>query len=138
MPRRPTKHPSSVRIGGIIFIDKTMCVGTRGKPTSRSVGQVLRSLTTNAKGIFTLLAQHQIAQEELAKSTNENSGGSSAAAAANEETSTLGLTFETLYQMCREEFFVSNDQTLRTHLVEFKDHDVRFVFFFFFFFFFLN
>lgn len=35
-----------------------------------------------------------------------------------------GLNYEHLFRLCRERFLVSSDATLRSHLTEFKDHDL--------------
>ena len=61
----------------------------------RGAANVLRSLTPNARSIFRLLAEHQLRSPE------------------NEVT---GLSFHTFYGMCREQFFVSSQVTLRSHL----------------------
>ena len=67
-----------------------------------SVIQVIKSLTSNARGIFRLLAYWQI----------ENHG----------DPSYLGLTLTELYTKCRERFLVNSEATLKTHLTEFLDH----------------
>lgn len=58
---------------------------------------VLASLTSNTKGIFKLLAQHQIEHEEP-------------------------WSYPMFFSACRDEFLVHNDLTFRTQLTEFKDH----------------
>ena len=35
-----------------------------------------------------------------------------------------GVTFQRLFQQCRDRFLVSNEMTLRTFLTEFGDHDL--------------
>jgi origin recognition complex subunit 2 len=35
-----------------------------------------------------------------------------------------GVSYEHLFRLCRERFLVSSDTTLRTHLTEFKDHEL--------------
>ena len=35
-----------------------------------------------------------------------------------------GISYEHLFRLARERFLVSSDATLRTHLTEFKDHDL--------------
>jgi len=78
---------------------------------SRGVNYVLASLTSNARGIFKVLAEHQIVEMELA--TMEGRGDES-----------VGLTYNAYYTKCREAFFVSNDVTFRTQLTEFRDHKI--------------
>ena len=67
-----------------------------------SMIQVSRSLTSNARGIFRLLAYWQI----------EHHG----------DPSYLGLTLTELYAKSREKFLVNSEATLKTHLTEFLDH----------------
>ncbi|CAM0136941.1 Origin recognition complex subunit 2 [Umbelopsis sp. WA50703] len=78
---------------------------------SRGVNYVLASLTSNARGIFKVLAEHQIIEMELA--TMEGRGDES-----------VGLTYNAYYTKCREAFYVSNDVTFRTQLTEFRDHKI--------------
>ena len=68
-----------------------------------SFSRVINSLTSNAKGIFKLLASHQLECVE-------------------EDKSYSGITFSLLYQKCREDFLVNSESNLRTHLTEFLDH----------------
>lgn len=35
-----------------------------------------------------------------------------------------GLSFHRLFKVCREKFLVSSEMTLRSHLTEFKDHQL--------------
>lgn len=65
--------------------------------SSSSITRVMESLTFNAKKIFMLIAKHQL-------NYNEN------------------ITFSNLYQECRKLFLVNSEITLRTQLVEFKNH----------------
>ncbi|KAI8992127.1 origin recognition complex subunit 2-domain-containing protein [Mycotypha africana] len=76
---------------------------------ARGAKYVLDSLTTNARGVFKILAEHQL--QEMAESNMEGRG--------NE---TVGLTYGQYYQKCRDQFFVSSDLALRTELTEFRDH----------------
>ncbi|XP_027090943.1 origin of replication complex subunit 2-like [Coffea arabica] len=62
---------------------------------------VLQSLTPNAQSVFTVLAEHQLANPD-------------------EE----GMPVNNLYATCRERFLVSSQITLNSHLTEFKDHDL--------------
>ena len=67
----------------------------------RGAVNVLRSLTSNARDIFRLLAEHQLA--------NPESGG---------------MTFHAFYTRCREEFLATSETTLKSHLTEFIDHEL--------------
>eukprot|EP00897_Mesotaenium_endlicherianum_P007217 jgi/Mesen1/6523/ME000332S05523 len=69
--------------------------------SSRDAALVLHSLTPNARSVFFILAECQMASSEKA-----------------------GLPFEQWYTMCREKFLVTTTQILRTHLTEFKDHEL--------------
>jgi origin recognition complex subunit 2 len=42
----------------------------------------------------------------------------------DDETEIEGLSYEHLFRLCRERFLVSSDATLRSHLTEFKDHNL--------------
>lgn len=68
-----------------------------------SLRHVYLSLTPNAQGIFKLLAKSQLEK-------------------AGQEGSSSGLSFAQLFRQCREAFLVNSDLTLRTQLIEFKDH----------------
>lgn len=67
----------------------------------RGAVNVLRSLTSNARDIFRLLAEHQLA--------NPESGG---------------MTFHAFYTRCREQFLATSETTLKSHLTEFVDHEL--------------
>ncbi|KAK3238328.1 hypothetical protein CYMTET_51656 [Cymbomonas tetramitiformis] len=73
----------------------------------RGAATVLNSLTTNARGIFSLLA------ELLQASASTDNAGIF-----------LGLPFEALYTKCREKFLASSEGSLKGHLTEFCDHDL--------------
>lgn len=78
---------------------------------ARGVQYVLRSLHTNAKGIFKILAENQLMEMELAGEEGQ----------ADEN---VGLSYQKLYSLAREGFFVSNDLAFQTILGEFLDHKV--------------
>jgi len=65
----------------------------------RGAANVLSSLTSNARSIFRLLAEHQLSNPE-------------------------GMAFQTFYTQCREQFLATNEITLRSHLTEFVDHEL--------------
>ncbi|GBG70537.1 hypothetical protein CBR_g6665 [Chara braunii] len=69
--------------------------------TARSAIVVLQSLTPNARSVFNVLANQQLSQPDEA-----------------------GLPMSRLYTLCREQFLVSSEMTLRTHLTEFRDHEL--------------
>ncbi|XP_066475878.1 origin recognition complex subunit 2 [Tiliqua scincoides] len=82
--------------------ENSLLIQQSGSLALSSLTHVLRSLTPNARGIFRLLAQHQL----------ENKDNSSYP----------GLSFQDFYQQCREAFLVNSDLTLRAQLTEFRDH----------------
>jgi len=63
---------------------------------------VLKSLTSNTRGVFRVLAEHQLSTQGTVQ----------------------GLPLMQFYSLCREQFLVSSELTLRTHLTEFKDHEL--------------
>ncbi|XP_037087596.1 origin recognition complex subunit 2-like [Pollicipes pollicipes] len=67
-----------------------------------SLRHVFKSLTPNARGIFILLAKHQL----------ENA----------DDRTFEGLPLSELYRRCREQFLVSSQVALRAQLTEFRDH----------------
>ncbi|XP_056009143.1 origin recognition complex subunit 2-like isoform X3 [Ostrea edulis] len=82
--------------------ENSLLVQQTGSLALSSMSHVMKSLTTNAKQIFLLLAKHQI---------------------ENKDSSTyIGMSLQDLYQRCRESFLVNSDLTLRAQLIEFRDH----------------
>ena len=79
---------------------------------ARGIQYVLRSLTTNGRGVFRVLAEHQLMEMEM----EGNETGR-----ANES---VGLPYHRYYDSCRESFLVSNDTQLRSLLTEFIDHKI--------------
>ncbi|KAI9243392.1 origin recognition complex subunit 2-domain-containing protein [Phascolomyces articulosus] len=79
---------------------------------ARGIQYVLRSLTSNGRGVFRVLAEHQLMEMEL----EGNETGK-----ANES---VGLPYHRYYDTCRESFLVSNDTQLRSLLTEFIDHKI--------------
>ncbi|NXE91822.1 ORC2 protein, partial [Menura novaehollandiae] len=82
--------------------ENSLLVQQSGSLALSSLMHVLRSLTLNARGIFRLLAQHQLEKKD--------------------NPSYPGLPFQDFYQQCREAFLVNSDLTLRAQLTEFRDH----------------
>ncbi|XP_040295943.1 origin recognition complex subunit 2-like isoform X2 [Bufo bufo] len=82
--------------------ENSLLVKRSGALALSSLTHVLRSLTPNARGIFRLLAEYQMANKDNPSYT--------------------GLSFQDFYQQCRESFLVNSDLTLRAQLTEFRDH----------------
>ncbi|NXW75531.1 ORC2 protein, partial [Hirundo rustica] len=82
--------------------ENSLLVQQSGSLALSSLTHVLHSLTLNARGIFRLLAQHQLEKKD--------------------NPSYPGLSFQDFYQQCREAFLVNSDLTLRAQLTEFRDH----------------
>uniref|UniRef100_A0A8C5Q6F9 Origin recognition complex subunit 2 n=1 Tax=Leptobrachium leishanense TaxID=445787 RepID=A0A8C5Q6F9_9ANUR len=82
--------------------ENSLLVKRSGALALSSLTHVLRSLTPNARGIFRLLAEYQLANKD--------------------NPSYSGLSFQDFYQQCREAFLVNSDLTLRAQLTEFRDH----------------
>nr|XP_033801364.1 origin recognition complex subunit 2 isoform X2 [Geotrypetes seraphini]XP_033801365.1 origin recognition complex subunit 2 isoform X2 [Geotrypetes seraphini] len=82
--------------------ENSLLVKQSGALALSSLVHVLRSLTPNARGIFRLLAEYQLANKDNPSYT--------------------GLSFQDFYQQCREAFLVNSDLTLRAQLTEFRDH----------------
>ncbi|CEP10219.1 hypothetical protein [Parasitella parasitica] len=89
--------------------ENSMLVRTGELGGARGAKFVLDSLTSNARGVFKILAEHQLV--EMGIQNMEGRGNDS-----------VGLTYSQYYQKCREGFFVSSDLGLRTELTEFRDH----------------
>lgn len=83
--------------------ENSLLVQQTGSLALSSLTYVFRSLTPNAKGIFLLLAQYHLGQE-------------------NKTNKSTGMSFQECYQQCREAFLVNSELTLRAQLTEFKDH----------------
>ncbi|KAI9488062.1 origin recognition complex subunit 2-domain-containing protein [Zychaea mexicana] len=79
---------------------------------ARGIQYVLRSLTSNGRGVFRVLAEHQLMEMEMEGNDT---------ARANES---MGLPYHRYYDACRESFLVSNDTQLRSLLTEFIDHKI--------------
>ncbi|XP_026523697.1 origin recognition complex subunit 2 isoform X2 [Notechis scutatus] len=82
--------------------ENSLLVQHSGSLALSSLTHVLCSLTSNARGIFRLLVEYQLENKD--------------------NPSYLGLSFQDLYQRCREAFLVNSDLTLRAQLTEFRDH----------------
>lgn len=82
--------------------ENSLLVQQSGVLALSSLTHVLRSLTPNARGIFSLLVNYQLEHKD--------------------DGTYNGLSFNDLYQKCREAFLVNSDLTLRAQLTEFRDH----------------
>ncbi|CAE1162150.1 ORC2 [Acanthosepion pharaonis] len=82
--------------------ENSLMVQQSGNLALSSLTHIMRSLTSNAKGIFLLLARYQLDNQD--------------------NTYNAGISFQELYQKCRESFLVNSDVALRSQLTEFKDH----------------
>ena len=82
--------------------ENSLMVHQTGTLALSSLKHVLHSLTSNSKGIFKVLSDYHLDNEENA--------------------SYQGMAFGDLYQRCRERFLVNSDLTLRGQLTEFRDH----------------
>ncbi|KAG0235740.1 Origin recognition complex subunit 2 [Actinomortierella wolfii] len=88
----------------------------RGELGARGVQFVLASLTSNGKGLFRILAEHQINADRELQQLQGGIGGRNLA--------DLGMSYHALFQKCLENFLVSNAVTFRSQLTEFRDHQI--------------
>lgn len=88
----------------------------QGELGARGIQFVLASLTSNGKGLFKVLAEHQI-QAETNADDNGGAGG-------GKNYMELGMAYNALFKKCQENFLVSNAVTFRTQLTEFRDHRI--------------
>ncbi|KAI9105004.1 origin recognition complex subunit 2-domain-containing protein [Phlyctochytrium arcticum] len=94
---------------GSLLMQHSGAGGGRGVALDvRGVVYVLRSLNSNARRVFQILCEHQIA------ATAEGTG--------RVEEGDVGLPYHRFYAKAKEAFVVSNELTFRTQLTEFKDH----------------
>ncbi|XP_070536327.1 origin recognition complex subunit 2-like [Ptychodera flava] len=82
--------------------ENSLLVQQSGVLALSSLTHVMRSLPTNARDIFLLLTRYQLEQKD--------------------NSAYVGMSFQDLYQRCREGFLVNSDLTLRAQLIEFRDH----------------
>ncbi|XP_055595108.1 origin recognition complex subunit 2 [Uranotaenia lowii] len=82
--------------------ENSLLVQNSGAIALSSMKNVFQSLTTNSRGIFLMIAKHQLANQ------------------GNQQYQ--GMLFKDLYWKCREAFLVSTDLALRAQLTEFIDH----------------
>ena len=84
--------------------ENSLLLRQSGSLALSSLVHVMSSLTPNARGIFELLARHQLEHQR------------------DGERGYTGLSFSECYRRCKEKFLVNNDLTLRAQLTEFRDH----------------
>ncbi|KAG0371179.1 origin recognition complex subunit 2-domain-containing protein [Gamsiella multidivaricata] len=89
----------------------------QGELGARGIQFVLASLTSNGKGLFRILAEHQIQSER-----DVVEGGAASTGSKNQMD--YGMAHSTLFKKCQENFLVSNAMTFRTQLTEFRDHRI--------------
>ena len=80
----------------------SLFLGRKEACTQESAAVVLSSLSNNAREVFRCIADAQL--------DAENASG--------------GITFQTLFNVCKERFLASNENILKAFLTEFKDHDI--------------
>jgi origin recognition complex subunit 2 len=85
---------------------------------------VLQSLTPNARAIFKLLAEHQIAAQSTMTSTTKDSDSETDSENEEEETCQDGLAHLELYKLAQSKFLISNEQAFRSIMTEFLDHEL--------------
>jgi len=82
----------------------SLLLGRKSEQTGKGAVMVLMSLTAKARRVFRVLADNQ----------NVSQGN-------NKE---QGLSLQSWFQLCREQFLVTSEQLLRSLLTEFKDHQL--------------
>ncbi|CAN8316866.1 unnamed protein product [Cochlearia groenlandica] len=83
-----------------VFFPLVLTQGSTAQ-TAKTAAIVLQSLTPNAQNVFKILAEYQLSHPD-------------------ED----GMPCDDLYSASREQFFVSSQVTLNSHLTEFKDHEL--------------
>lgn len=79
---------------------------------------VLQSLTSNARNVFKLLAEHQLSVQ----ATDQADEGSDSE--DDEDTCQHGLSQLELFKQAQNRFLISNEQSFKTILTEFLDHEI--------------
>ncbi|CAK8690727.1 unnamed protein product [Clavelina lepadiformis] len=91
--------------GSLLLTGAGPGMGSHGAALALSgLVHVARSLTSNARGVFRILTEHELEDNDDADTVKED------------------FSFTDLYQKCRELFLVNSELTLRAHLTEFLDH----------------
>ncbi|KAJ2472814.1 Origin recognition complex subunit 2 [Coemansia sp. RSA 2322] len=108
-----TFEPYTVETSYENFASDTSEIGPRG------VLHVLASLTENAKSIFRILAEYQIAESVMADDAVPSTTQRKPAGAKVPE-----MAYSAYFAACRDQFLVSSELTFRSQLTEFRDHKV--------------
>ena len=97
---------------------ETSIMAMSGPLGLRGIGHVLRSLTSNARGVFRILAtdQHESSHEPTSKSKKESRSPVSHGP--------VGLAHDLFLEKCRETFLVNSEMAFRSQLTEFLDHKI--------------
>jgi origin recognition complex subunit 2 len=91
---------------------------------------VLQSLTSNARSIFKLLAEHQLSCQQQhaqnAKKATDNDSASDSDSDAESDSGACqdGLSHMDLFRLAQSRFLISNEQAFRTIMTEFLDHEL--------------
>ena len=80
---------------------------------------VLGALVPNARAVFCLLAEAQLAALDAAREAGAGAAGSRGGSAALD---CGGVPFDHLFRAARERFVAPTEPALRAHLAEFRDH----------------
>ncbi|KAI8320593.1 origin recognition complex subunit 2 [Martensiomyces pterosporus] len=103
-----TFEPYTVETSYENFASGTAEIGPRG------VLHVLASLTENAKSVFRILAEHQIAESVMEGEPAAQKPGARQ----------VEMAYGSYFAACRDQFLVSSEMTFRSQLTEFRDHKV--------------
>ncbi|KAJ1949028.1 Origin recognition complex subunit 2 [Linderina macrospora] len=108
-----TFEPYTVETSYENFSSASTEIGPRG------VLHVLASLTENAKSVFRILAEHQIAESVMGDGGDDSSAGQRLGAPKYP-----GMAYTAYFGACRDQFLVSSEMAFRSQLTEFRDHKV--------------
>ena len=81
---------------------------------------VLGALVPNARAVFCLLAEAQLAALDAVREATTSAGGGRAASSSIDAAG--GVPFDHLFRAARERFVAPTEPALRAHLAEFRDH----------------
>jgi origin recognition complex subunit 2 len=97
---------------------ETSIMAMSGPLGLRGISHVLRSLTSNAQGIFRILATDQL--ESPREPTPQSKKGSRSTVSH----CPVGLAHDIFLEKCRETFLVNSEMAFRSQLTEFLDHKI--------------
>ena len=104
------------------WVQLQLCEFCREESTMQGAAIVLRTLVPNARRIFSIIADQQMQEPEqgmILGCLMQPVG-----IMVHPWSSCVGMGFQRLFKMCREQFLVSSEMTLRSHVTEFKDHQL--------------